>query len=430
MSFCPNCGASNESGNKFCMFCGSTLDEPVAVAVPVDNPEPVKQPEPVKPIQATPIAQPIQAQPISQPIAAPVQPMASGRISSSYTPPASTNGLCIAGMVISLVSILCCGLLAWLGFLLSLIGLIVACAKKQKGKGMAITGLVVSLILMGLLAFIVFGNSTSFKKALRDAGFDEDTIDWLDKSSNRNRDDDDDDEYDYDKYSSRTTDGDDDDDAYDKSKDLDIDTGWARQQTTMESDGKIMTKITYTKGIPDSFVLYGDTTFGDVSKAIKKNNEIKDSISQQVREFDIEMFRRVCTLYWFGPDEYSNMKAGSDRQTCLASLAYLATLSFEFTCDKFVPDYAMYENLTTEYEYHGILDKNNIGHSVIVFNDGSKNVQFDEAMCGDEIVWTFDFGRPDTFKIGMTADSQKEYPAGRFVETANYFGSLIDPVLE
>ena len=420
MSFCPNCGASNESGNKFCMFCGSTLDEPVPVATPVDNAEPVKpaQPEPVQPITATPIAQPI-----SQPIAAPIQPMNSGRISSAYTAPASTNGLCIAGMVVSLVSILCCGLLAWLGFLLSLIGLIVACAKKQKGKGMAIAGLIISVILMGLLAFLMFGNNKTFKKYMRDAGLD-DTFDWTDND----RDDDDDDDYDYKKYTSETSkDGDSD---YDKSKDLDIDTGWARQQTTMESDGLIHTKITYTKGVPDDFVLYGNTTFGDVSKAIKKNNQIKDSISQEVREFDIEMFRRVCTIYWFGPDEYANMKSGSDRQTCLASLAYLATLSFEFTCDKFVPDYAEYENLTTTYEYHGVIDKNNIGHTAIVFNDGSKNVYFDDAMCGDEIVWTFDFGHPDTFKIGMTADSQKEYPANRFVETANYFGSLIDPVLQ
>jgi len=429
MSFCPNCGASNESGNKFCMFCGSALDEPAAVAVPVDNAEPV-QPEPVQTIQATPIAAPIQAQPVSQPIAAPVQPVTSGRISSAYTAPASTNGLCIAGMVVSLVSILCCGLLSWLGFLLSLIGLIVACAKKQRGKGMAITGLIVSVILMGLLAFLMFGNNRTFKKYMRDAGLD-DTFDWMDDNSRD--DDDDDDDYDYKKYTSATDDDDDDDDddrTYDKDKDLDIDTGWAHQKTTMDSDGEIHTTITYTDGIPDSFVLYGNTTFGDVSKAIKENNQIKDSISQQVREFDIETFRRVCTLYWFGPDEYANMKAGSDRQTCLASLAYLATLSFEFTCDKFVPDYAEYENLSTVYEYHGILDKNNIGHSTIVFNDGSQNVYFDEAMCGDEIVWTFDFGHPDTFKIGMTASSQKDYPAGRFVETANYFGSLIDPVLK
>ena len=188
--------------------------------------------------------------------------------------------------------------------------------------------------------------------------------------------DDDDDDDDYTRATTEATSETDDtwstDDtsATDNGKTKYLDTGWSKLEITEDDMGKLYTKIIYTEGVPDDFVLYGTTTFGDVSKAIRDNNEIRDSISQTVKPFDIELFRKVCTIFWFGADEYSRMNSKQSRQSILTQLAYLATLSFEFACDNFDPEYAMYD------------------------------------------------------------DSMESYPANGFVKTANYFGSLIDAALD
>ncbi len=62
-----------------------------------------------------------------------------------------TNGFAIAGFVISLVSIFCCGGTSWLGLIFSIIGLINAKKSEGEGKGLAIAGIVVSAILLLLL---------------------------------------------------------------------------------------------------------------------------------------------------------------------------------------------------------------------------------------------------------------------------------------
>lgn len=223
----------------------------------------------------------------------------------------------------------------------------------------------------------------------------------------------------------------DDTSATDNGKTKYLDTGWSKLEITEDDMGKLYTKIIYTEGVPDDFVLYGTTTFGDVSKAIRDNNEIRDSISQTVKPFDIELFRKVCTIFWFGADEYSRMNSKQSRQSILTQLAYLATLSFEFACDNFDPEYAMYDDKSSAYEYHGKIDEHNIGHCIIHFTDESGNSKnFDKAMCGDVIVWKFDFASPSEFLIGMDADSMESYPANGFVKTANYFGSLIDAALD
>lgn len=210
-----------------------------------------------------------------------------------------------------------------------------------------------------------------------------------------------------------------------------LDTGWAKLEITENDLGSLYTKIIYTEGVPDDFVVYGNTTFGEISKAIKDNNQIRDSISQQVKPFDIEMFRKICTIFWFGPDEYDRMNANQTRQSCLTALAYLATLSFEFTCDNFNPEFALYDDKSSAYEFHGKINEHNIGHCVIGFSDESGNVKnFDKAMCGDTIVWKFDFANPTEFLIGMDADSLESYPTPGYITTANYFGSLIDAAMD
>jgi len=62
-----------------------------------------------------------------------------------------TNGFAIAGFVISIVSIFCCGLPSWLGLVFSIIGLVNANKGEGEGKGFAIAGIVISAILLVLL---------------------------------------------------------------------------------------------------------------------------------------------------------------------------------------------------------------------------------------------------------------------------------------
>lgn len=66
-------------------------------------------------------------------------------------PQSKTNGFAIAGFVISLVSILCCGGTSWLGLVFSIIGLVNANKGNKEGKGLAIAGIVISAILLVLL---------------------------------------------------------------------------------------------------------------------------------------------------------------------------------------------------------------------------------------------------------------------------------------
>lgn len=68
-----------------------------------------------------------------------------------------TNGLSIAGFVISIVSlVLCCGSLSWLSLIFSIIGLTNANKNKDENKGLAIAGIIISavalLMLIGLFA--------------------------------------------------------------------------------------------------------------------------------------------------------------------------------------------------------------------------------------------------------------------------------------
>lgn len=74
-----------------------------------------------------------------------------------------TNGFAIAGFVISLVSLLCCGGTSWLGLIFSIIGLVNANKQNGEGKGLAIAGIVISAILLILLVSLyALGIASSF----------------------------------------------------------------------------------------------------------------------------------------------------------------------------------------------------------------------------------------------------------------------------
>ena len=71
-----------------------------------------------------------------------------------------SNGMAIAGFVISIVSsVLCCGIFNWLSLIFSIIGLVKSKEQDGEGKGLAIAGIVISAVLLViyLLWMIVFG---------------------------------------------------------------------------------------------------------------------------------------------------------------------------------------------------------------------------------------------------------------------------------
>ena len=203
-------------------------------------------------------------------------------------------------------------------------------------------------------------------------------------------------------------------------------TDWA--DIEILGDTNLKAKVTPTHGIPDDFIVYGDVTYGDVCDAIYDNCDFRDSLSNEAIPFDVDMYNKVCTMIWFSSDEFKMM--ASTRDSVLAQMAYIATLSYEFSSDNFDPEYCIYDETTNTYEFHGVLDKNNIGRCIISFTDtNGGTVNFEDAMCGDEIVWKFDFNNISVYQIGLTEDTLSDYPTGGFLNVANYFAGFIDGAL-
>ena len=129
--FCVHCGSNLEEGSNVCPNCGAKVEdvkEEVVETVVVS--EPAGQ-------SYTQQAQPVQKDP--------------------------TNGLAIAGLIISLVSmILCCGALSPISLILSIIGVEKKKKKNGSGKGMAIAGIIISAItiVFALIVWLVFGIGT------------------------------------------------------------------------------------------------------------------------------------------------------------------------------------------------------------------------------------------------------------------------------
>ena len=70
------------------------------------------------------------------------------------TPKHTTNGMAIAGFVISLVSLLCCGSTSFLGLIFSIVGLVSAKNYDGDGKGLAIAGIILSSLFV--ILFVIF----------------------------------------------------------------------------------------------------------------------------------------------------------------------------------------------------------------------------------------------------------------------------------
>ena len=126
--FCPNCGTQNNDGVRFCANCGTNL-MPDANAAPA-------QPQATYAAPVTPVQAPVQP-------AAPIVAM----------PQQKTNVLCVVGMITSFVSIITLGTTSLISLILSIIGLITAGKKNERGKGQAITGIIISSVLLVTMIF-------------------------------------------------------------------------------------------------------------------------------------------------------------------------------------------------------------------------------------------------------------------------------------
>ena len=131
--FCVHCGSNLEEGSNVCPNCGAKVEETneEVVETVVVN-EPTNQ----------------------------------GYTQQSYAqqaPKNPTNGLAIAGLIVSIVSmILCCGALSPISLILSIIGAVDAKKKNGSGKGMAIAGIIISAItiVVSLIITLLFGFGT------------------------------------------------------------------------------------------------------------------------------------------------------------------------------------------------------------------------------------------------------------------------------
>ena len=123
---CPACGTKIEGDSKFCTTCGYSLETKV-------NNQNSSQ---ASNTNAT---------------------NTNYDINSNFTTYEGvkqyTNGMAIAGLVISIVSlILCCGSISLIGLIFSIIGMNKAKQNNDIGKGIAIGGLVVNIL--GILLFL------------------------------------------------------------------------------------------------------------------------------------------------------------------------------------------------------------------------------------------------------------------------------------
>ncbi len=125
--FCTSCGQELIEGAKACGNCGAAVASEATTTV-----------------KATPAS--------------------TTTVNVQAAAPAQTNGMAIAGFVVSLVStLLCCGAFNIVSLILSIVGLVQAKNYNGNGKGLAIAGIIISCIFMILsILLIILGYGAAF----------------------------------------------------------------------------------------------------------------------------------------------------------------------------------------------------------------------------------------------------------------------------
>ena len=100
-------------------------------------------------------------------------PMDVGVVVNNVQPQNKSNGLAVAGFVISLIStFLCCGSLNVISLILSIVGAVKAKDCNGNGKGLAIAGIIISAIgLVLLILFTILGYATSIAESISSSSY-------------------------------------------------------------------------------------------------------------------------------------------------------------------------------------------------------------------------------------------------------------------
>ena len=143
--FCPNCGTKTPDDARFCADCGTEF-EPYKFET---TPEAAPAPQPVQQPIAQPALQPVQ-QPIAQPAPAiPVAPSVQQPLAPVVAIPAQkTNVMCIVAFICGLVTVGTFGTIALPTLIVSIIGLNSCKKNNEKGKALAVAGLIISSVFM------------------------------------------------------------------------------------------------------------------------------------------------------------------------------------------------------------------------------------------------------------------------------------------
>lgn len=177
---CPYCGTQNAEYSKFCAGCGARIgaeqpapeySQPVSEPLPVYDPQPICEAQPVCEPQPQPQQTFYQQDVYQQP---PVQP-------TYYQPPVNPQmaypayqqaaplpgkGLGIAGMILGIVSLVCCclwyvsGLCAVVGLILSIVSMVQG-RKVGKTNGYALAGIIccaIGLLFAAIMLLAVIGS--------------------------------------------------------------------------------------------------------------------------------------------------------------------------------------------------------------------------------------------------------------------------------
>ncbi|MFA0815264.1 MAG: DUF4190 domain-containing protein [Anaerofustis sp.] len=151
MKNCTNCGSPMDDNAAFCPNCG-TAAAPVQPAAPETPVAPQAAPSYQAPVEPQPAAQQNPYQTNSNP-APTYNP--NGAYNPYAQPSQSTNIPALVGFILSLVGIpaLFIGfgwLLGIAGIVLSIIGMVQVKKTNQKGKGFALAGLIIGIVLIVL----------------------------------------------------------------------------------------------------------------------------------------------------------------------------------------------------------------------------------------------------------------------------------------
>ena len=129
--FCRECGKELEDESKFCKNCGTKIEEEKTEEANTSNENTNESAASNAGTNVT--------------------------YNQTYVTKKS-NGMAVAGFVISLVSLLCCGYSSWLGLFFYIIGLVNANKNEGEGKELAIAGIVISSILLIIIVLLtIFG---------------------------------------------------------------------------------------------------------------------------------------------------------------------------------------------------------------------------------------------------------------------------------